>query len=88
MPHVAMRATFGYARHHRQDRLLAIAVVHELAQPASGISWQNDCVLTISSKHAYFNFQQREKIVLDHTGATSQVLKITDDLQDILHGID
>ena len=24
MPHVAMRATFGYARHHRQDRLLAI----------------------------------------------------------------
>ena len=24
MPHVAVRATFGYARHHRQDRLLAI----------------------------------------------------------------
>jgi hypothetical protein len=24
MPHVAVRATFRYARHHRQDRLLAI----------------------------------------------------------------
>ena len=24
MPHLAVRATFGYARHHRQDRLLAI----------------------------------------------------------------
>ena len=24
MPHIAVRATFGYARHHRQDRLLAI----------------------------------------------------------------
>ncbi len=24
MPHVAVRATFGYARHHWQDRLLAI----------------------------------------------------------------
>src|SRR5262245_9383462 len=24
VPHVAVRATFGYARHHRQDRLLAI----------------------------------------------------------------
>src|SRR6478672_33007 len=24
MPHAAVRATFGYARHHRQDRLLAI----------------------------------------------------------------
>jgi len=24
MPHVAVRATFGYAWHHRQDRLLAI----------------------------------------------------------------
>src|SRR3981189_3895177 len=24
MRHVAVRATFGYARHHRQDRLLAI----------------------------------------------------------------
>jgi hypothetical protein len=24
MLHVAVRATFGYARHHRQDRLLAI----------------------------------------------------------------
>ena len=24
MPHVAVCATFGYARHHRQDRLLAI----------------------------------------------------------------
>ena len=24
MPHIAVRATFRYARHHRQDRLLAI----------------------------------------------------------------
>ena len=24
MPHVAVRETFGYARYHRQDRLLAI----------------------------------------------------------------
>jgi hypothetical protein len=24
MPHVALRATFGYTRHRRQDRLLAI----------------------------------------------------------------
>src|SRR5262245_53665048 len=24
MPHIAVRATFGYARHHRQHRLLAI----------------------------------------------------------------
>src|SRR5215510_13925242 len=24
MPHIAVRATFGYARHHWQDRLLAI----------------------------------------------------------------
>ena len=24
MPHIAVGATFGYARHHRQDRLLAI----------------------------------------------------------------
>src|SRR5579863_583524 len=24
VPHIAVRATFGYARHHRQDRLLAI----------------------------------------------------------------
>ena len=24
MPHVAVRATFGYARHHRQDRLFAV----------------------------------------------------------------
>ena len=24
MPHLAVRATFGEARHHRQDRLLAI----------------------------------------------------------------
>ncbi|MGY4319322.1 hypothetical protein ACVWW1_008649 [Bradyrhizobium sp. JR3.5] len=24
MPHIAVRATFRYAKHHRQDRLLAI----------------------------------------------------------------
>ena len=28
MPHVAVRATFGYARHHRQYQLLAIECLY------------------------------------------------------------
>jgi len=47
MPHVAVRATFRYARHHRQDRLLAIEgldLAHmgnsQVKTFGSGFSWQ------------------------------------------------
>ena len=50
MPHIAVRATLGYARHHRQDRLFAIECL-DLAhmgirgsRSTSLISWESPVV--------------------------------------------
>jgi hypothetical protein len=44
MPHVAVRAAFGYAGHHRQDRLLAIKCLDLAllidAEDKSSVRWR------------------------------------------------